>query len=66
MKNVKNPASQLSVGLLLQASLKFQLEYVVPIQTTYAAKNGYSSNGKMVRIFIRKTLCGKPLCSTLM
>ncbi len=65
VKNVKNPASQLSSGLLLQASLKFQLEYVVPIQTTYAAENGNSPNSKLVRIFIRKTPCGKLLCSTL-
>ena len=65
VKNVKNPASQLSAGLLLQASLKFQLEYVVPIQTTYAAENGNSPNSKMVRVFKRKTPCGKPLCSTL-
>ncbi len=36
------------------------------IQTTYAAENGYSPNGEMVIILIRKTPCGKPLCSTLM
>ncbi len=37
---------------------------ITEIQTTYAAENGYSPNSKIVRISIRKTLCGKPLCST--
>ncbi len=61
VKHVKNPASRLSARPLLQESLKFQLEYVVHLQTTYAAENRDSPNCRM----IRKTPCGKPSCSTL-
>ena len=60
VKHVKNPASQLAAGLILQAWLKFQLEYVVHLQTKYAAEKGSSPNSQMVTIHGRKTPCGKP------
>ena len=55
---MKNPASQLAAGFVLQPWLKFQLEYVVHLQATYTI--GIYSDGQKSCTFFPEFFCGPP------